>query len=191
MYKSLLLLSDLSYAVGLIGLIELEERLEIANWLYGDTTNQSDPRGPLDCIIEFDEPILEKDVFRLMRAESAGTRQDLMKSSNPEPEVMQFLVLKRWHFTIGDPDCAPSVPHGHENAKTQKWPKLNPYTGKVFTAIHTEDTTRRLSREEMKALWRNSDFVEHCRNQVNWYAARHSAYQFVKARRGYRAFPRW
>lgn len=152
MNKSYILLSDLSYAVGLIGLIELEERLEIANWLYGDMTDPADPRGPLDCNIEFDEPILEEDVFRPMRSEFTSTRQDLAKSINPVPEVLQFLVLKRWHFTIGDPDCAPSVPHGHENAKTQKWPKLNPYIGKVFTAMHSEDRTRRLSREEMKAL---------------------------------------
>jgi hypothetical protein len=191
MPKSILLLSDLSYATGLIGLVELEERLEIADWLFGNTKGQSDPRGPMERSVEANEPVPDQDVFQPIRADKANATSSTAEARSPEPEVMQFLALRRWHFTISDPDCAPSVPHGHENAKTQKWPKLNPYTGKVFTAIHSEDTTRRLSREEMKALWRNADFVEHCRNQVNWYSRRFPGYRFVNARRGTLAFPRW
>ena len=191
MSKSILLLSDLSYAVGLIGLVELEERLEIADWLFGKAPNQSDPRSPIDRAIEVDEAVPDENVFQAFRRESTDTASSTAGNRIPEPEVTQFLALRRWYFTISDPDCAPSVPHGHENTKTQKWPKLNPYTGKVFTAIHSEDTTRRLSREEMKALWRNADFVEHCRNQVNWYARRFPGYRFLNARRGHLAFPRW
>lgn len=191
MSKELALLSDLSYANGLIGLVELQERLEIADWLFGGTQDHPDPRGPIDQVVEPGEPLDEEDVFSPIRARARSAVGETGDARKPEAEVLQFLALKRWYFTIGDPDCAPSVPHGHENAKTQKWPKINPYTGKVFTSVHAEDTSRRLTREEMKALWRNSDFVDHCREHVKWYAARFSEYRFINARRGFLAFPRW
>ncbi len=191
MSKEIFLLSDLSYANGLIGLVELQERLEIADWLFGNTQDQPDPRGPVDQKIETDKPPSDEDVFRPIPVQQPFVASAKAETRKPEAEAMQFLALKRWYFTIGDPDCAPSVPHGHENSKTQKWPKINPYTGKVFTSIHAEDTSRRLSREEMKALWRNSDFVEHCRDHVKWYAAQFPEYRFINARRGFLAFPRW
>lgn len=191
MSKEIYLLSDLRYALGIIGLVELQERLEIANWLFGKMQDRPDPRGTSDGGLEPRKPPNDEDVFRSMPVLRPLSGNAISESQKPEAEVTQFLALKCWYFTIGDPDCAPSVPHGHENSKTQKWPKFNPYTGKVFTSIHAEDTSRRLSREEMKALWRNADFVEHCREHVKWYAERFPEYRFVNARRGYLAFPSW
>lgn len=191
MSKEIYLLTDLSYALGIIGLVELQERLEVADWLFGNMQDRPDPRGPSDGGLEPDKPPCDEDVFRPMPVQRPPSAIATADTQEPEAEVVQFLALKRWHFTIGDPDCAPSVPHGHENSKTQKWPKINPYTGKVFTSIHAEDTSRRLSREEMKVLWQNAGFVEHCREHVKWYATKFPEYRFVNARRGYLAFPRW
>ncbi len=193
MSKEIYLLNDLSHALGIIGLVELQERLEIADWIFGNIQDRPDPRGPSHGGLEPGKPPNDEDVFRSMPVQRPLSANAIAETETqkPEAQVMQFLALKRWYFTIGDTDCAPSVPHGHENSKTQKWPKINPYTGKVFTSIHAEDTSRRLSREEMKAIWRNADFVEHCRKHVKWYSERFPDYMFVNARRGYLAFPRW
>ncbi|WP_247362269.1 hypothetical protein, partial [Ralstonia pseudosolanacearum] len=119
------------------------------------------------------------------------TQNTYAEQDEDEPRWMRFMVLKKWHFTIGDVDCVPSVPHGHENSKTQSWPKMNPYTGRVFTGMHKEDVSQRLDRNEMRLLWRNDDFVERCRRQVIWYAENHRSYPFSNARRGLLHFPRW
>lgn len=189
------LLNDLSYAAGIIGLVELEERNHIASWVFSRDHSRiherADPRGALDRQFEEQAKIEEAEVFQPIGKDGSVLVSSVNDPAAQEPAAMQFLVLKRWYFTLGDADCAPSIPHGHENAKTQKWPKLNPYTGKVFTATHQEDTSRRLSRLDMQVLWRDDGFVDHCREQVSWYADRFPHYRFTNARRGILAFPRW
>jgi hypothetical protein len=189
------LLNDFSYAAGIIGLVELEERNQIASWLFSRDHSRilerPDPRGALGSEPEGQSEIKDGQVFQPLGTDGRVLASSVNDSAAQEPAVLHFLALKRWCFTRGDADCAPSVPHGHENAKTQKWPKLNPYTGKVFTAIHQEDTSRRLSRLEMQMLWRDDGFVDHCREQVAWYADRFPHYRFANARRGILAFPRW
>lgn len=184
------LLNDLSYEAGIIGLVEREERNQIASWVFS-REHSTDPRGALDRDPEERARIEEAEVFRPLGTDGRGLVSSVNEPTVQEPATMQFLVLKRWYFTLGDADCAPSIPHGHENAKTQKWPKLNPYTGKVFTAGHQEDAPRRLSRLDMQMLWQDDGFVDHCREQVSWYADQFPHYRFGNARRGLLAFPRW
>jgi hypothetical protein len=192
MPTSILLLSDLSYHLGIIGLAEMLERADIVRWLSEDDAAVRDPRGANDIESRHEQSVRDEDVFVPVpgmppSGEGTGERKQVKR----EPPIIHFLALKRWYFTIGDPDCVPAVPDGHENAKTQKWPKLNPYTGRVFSDIHVEDVSRRLTRADMKALWRNPKFVEHCRQQVAWYADRYPRYAFPHARRGILVFPRW
>ena len=108
-----------------------------------------------------------------------------------ENNLLEFLAFNKWMFTIGDPDCYPSVPHGHFRNKTRVWPKLNPYTGRVFSGNHQEDVNSRLSKNEMRFLWTDSNFVDHCRKQVHWYSNFAPAYGFPNARLGRDVFPKW
>lgn len=103
----------------------------------------------------------------------------------------RFVAFNKWVFTIGDADCFPSVPHGHLHKKTNPRPKLNPYTGRVFWDAHNENVSMRLTRAEMKSLWSDSSFVEHCREQVIHYTEFAPGYGFPNARRGKLHFPRW
>lgn len=187
MGSSLLLLSDLSYELGIIGLAELQERMGVAQWLSHGGVPKPDPRGQAgkERSGQGEDKATE---------DSAPSRSDVRQagsSGDEDSQWMKFVVLSRWHFTLGDVDCIPSVPHGHENAKTQAWPKLNPYTGRVFVDIHVEDASRRLDKTEMQLIWRDDDFVERCRRQVLWYSERFPRYSYPNARRGKLHFPRW
>lgn len=184
MSTAILLLSDLSHALGIIGHAEWLERFEVAEWLLNDDSKNPDPRC---SAIEQDSSVGLSGA-----ASSPDPARAPFESTGPnEPDALQHVALGRWYFTLGDADCAPSVPHGHERSKTQPWPKLNPYTGRVFSQIHTEDKSRRLTRDEMRELWRDEKFVDFCRKQVQWYASRFPEYPFPFARRGPLSFPRW
>lgn len=188
MHHYIVLLSDLSYELGLIGIAEYEERREIAHWLSADG-----PPDPRRSRYEKQERPPESDEVR----ESEGLHpQGGFGSANSIEENSpdrwsRFLALKQWMFTVGDRDCYPSVPHGHLHRKTNEWPKLNPYTGRVFSDVHVEDVARRLAKAEMKILWIDGDFVEHCRKQVLWYSDFSPDYEFPGARFGKLRFPRW
>jgi hypothetical protein len=184
MCSSLVLLSDLSYFVGLIGLAEWQERVEIGRWLSDSEHGRPDPRiasaddsPPCELACEDQAP----------RCYQAGT----VAKNVEKLGAFALVVLGKWHFTQGDPDSYPSVPHGHENSKTQSWPKLNPYTGRVFAKMDEEDRFRRLSRDEMRTIWRDSAFVDRARDQVLWYSGSNPKYPFRNARRGLLSFPKW
>ena len=185
------LLNDLSYAVGIIGLAEIQERKEVAAWVFSRNPERPDPRGPAGQPREETPPPEPNDVCRPIGPSWSALDGSTAEQTDEDSHVVHLVVLNCWYFTLGDVDCVPSVPHGHEHSKTQKWPKLNPYTGKVFTATHQEDRTRRLARVEMQLLWRNESFVDHCRQQVQWYSSHFPRYPFANARRGIYEFPRW
>mgnify|MGYP000051715894 CR=1 FL=1 len=186
----ILLLSDLSYQLGLIGIVEYEERCEIAHWLSADGEGKPDPRSGLH---EEPERPRESDEIRgndgAQRRGGSGSANST--EDDPTDRWPRFLAFSKWMFTVGDPDCYPSVPHGHLHRKTNEWPKLNPYTGRVFSVVHAEDITSRLTKAEMKTLWNDGDFVEHCRKQVLWYSNFAPEYGFPRARFGKLRFPRW
>lgn len=161
MSQYVLLLSDLSYMMGIIGAAEYEERLAIVNWLDVDSRSQYDPRSNEifacepsgQCVSETESGNFERHHgghFHAPNVDSAEVQ-------------LEYCALGTWVFTLGDRDCYPSVPHGHEFEKAKKWPKLNPYTGRVFVAPHTEDVSRRLGRTDMISLWNDHSFVHHCR----------------------------
>jgi hypothetical protein len=185
MYQNIRLLSDLSYAIGLIGLSEYIERSEIIDWLEDDANHLQDPR------------IRREDKFDGYERESQINGNDLQgkdSSLNRVPSSnnkLEFLLLNKWMFTIGDRDCYPSVPHGHLYKKTNEWPKLNPYTGRAFLGMHNAQHSLTLSKLEMKMTWNNLDFVEHCRKQVLWYSNFAVGYDFPSARFGKLVFPKW
>ncbi|MGL4668860.1 MAG: hypothetical protein ACRCWR_13140, partial [Saezia sp.] len=70
------------------------------------------------------------------------------------------------------------------------WPKLNPYTGRVFLHMHYEDAASRLTKSEMRKVWNDKDFIEHCRKQILWYSSTLPDYKFPDARRGKLCFPK-
>jgi hypothetical protein len=188
MHNYVVLLSDLSYQLNLIGIAEYAERRQIADWLSGGSAGALDPRDPMvggACEVRGDEQSHRQS---LGRGQPPGLNSSLDEEDESWP---QFLAFDTWMFTLGDVDCYPSVPHGHLHRKTNEWPKLNPYTGRAFSDVHLEDVTRRLSRAEMETLWSNDAFVEHCRKQVLWYSDFAPMYSFPKARRGKLHFPRW
>jgi len=188
MHQYIILLTDLSYETGLIGLAEYEERLAVGDWLSTSDHDRTDPRARLgeeDRYSEEPGTPSNEDV-------SAGSTGTSTAGERTDHQVrLEFLALGKWMFTLGDPDCYPSVPHGHLHKKTIEWPKLNPYTGRVFSDMHLEDVGSRLAKAQMKLLWNDSDFVEHCRKQVLWYSDFAPDYGFPRARFGKLRFPRW
>lgn len=187
MHNYIVLLSDLSYQIGLIGIAEYKERREMAYWLSSNGENKPDPRGSgheeMELPRENDE--------RPESDSSQGQGSSGSANASDDDPNLKFLALNKWIFTVGDRDCYPSVPHGHLHRKTNEWPKLNPYTGRVFADIHAEDASLRLTKAEMKWLWNNEDFVEHCRKQVLWYSDFAPDYTFPRARFGKFRFPKW
>ncbi len=180
------LLSDISFATGLIGYPEYFERCEVADWL-DDPCNLTDPR-----ISNTDrEEAIQEEHHRDESDDEVDWQSGVGKSGDIEPTRLAFLMMNQWMFTIGDVDCYPSVPHGHFKSKTREWPKLNPYTGRVFSDVHKEDTSKRLNKKDLKKCWNDPKFIGHCREQVLWYSDFAPMYGFPRARRGKRVFPKY
>lgn len=186
MSQYITLLSDISFMARLIGYSEYCERCEIADWLIDSRDCTPDPRmsGPESKAANPEREYPEESVDN---GETGGTGI----SGNEDSPWFELLMMNKWMFTIGDPDCYPSVPHGHHKSKNIKWPKLNPYTGRVFSGMHSEDAEKRLAKNDMRKLWSDSKFVEHCREQVLWYSDFAPSYGFPGARQGNLVFPRW
>jgi hypothetical protein len=191
MNQYILLLSDISYSVGLIGLAEYDERYAIAQWLSSSDGSLLDPRGATGEAHEqsVDPTRVEKDAEGMSTEGRSGA--SVSNERNPDDHWPTFRAFNKWLFTIGDRDCYPSVPHGHLHTKTNAWPKLNPYTGRVFTSVQVESVGDRLSMADMKVLWNDENFIDLCRKQVQWYSEFAPAYEFRQARFGKYIFPRW
>lgn len=112
MYSNLLLLADISYHVGLIGLSEYEERLKVAAWLADGL--EKDPRD--DGTSEHSVGGVEHEVS--VTPATSERSVGAVGGDGPDPSI-RLLVLGHWVFTKGDRDCYPSVPHGHFGAKSK------------------------------------------------------------------------
>lgn len=176
-------LAEMHYEYGLIGISEYVERCDIAAWLYEKKLSGSDPRSAND------EPEQEADHENQSINQSVTSRQSTSTSSD-DPEYIEFLFMG-WIFIKGDPDPYPSTPHGHLGSKTRQWPKLNPYNGRVFSAMHQEDKSRRLSKKSMSVLWNDESFKDFCRSHLVWYRENFSHYTFPVHKDRILLFPRW
>lgn len=169
--RTLTVLAELHYEVGLIGIDEFTERLEIARWLGDDSL--ADPRG-------VSGPDNGDDSFvREVREANVGgpVGQSGEKRSDEDHSTVEFIWLS-WVFTRQDPDPYPSTPHGHLNSSNRPWPKLNPYTGRVFKEKHKEDDKMRLTKKQMILLWEDDKFRDFCRSHVVWYREAHPHHDF-------------
>ncbi|MBR0560508.1 hypothetical protein [Neokomagataea anthophila] len=150
------------YRYGLIGLDEYIERVTIARWLYNDHATYGDPRG------ESGEDQEEKDDFPPDDATVTGAPAN---PDEPDDEDYLCFLFQGWIFTKADPDPYPSTPHGHWQNQNRPWPKLNPYTGRVFADKHNENKSMRLTKREMRVLWNDQKFRGFCRDYLKWYLA--------------------
>jgi hypothetical protein len=177
--RTLLVLAELSFELGLIDVTEYDERHRVARWMAADESSFDFSRDPR-------EPPAPEGVSRSRDDEHAEFRGS---GNLSEPGWIELLVLGRWLFTKSDPDTYPSTPHGHLQSANREWPKLNPYTGRVFKAKHQEDAALRLSKKEMQCLWRDHAFRDFCRSYILLYIEVHPHYAF-RAKKPLR-FPRW
>ena len=197
MFSAIMTLSDLSYQLGIIGLIEYQERLEIYRWLKDNSNSIVDPRlvPGEDCASSEEERMDHLDEWdisnRMKDSQLSHTGARRGQTIEDEDDSMHFLAFKKWLFTVGDTDCFPSVPHAHYQRKTKSWPKLNPYTGVVYSSMKAENVSSRLTKIEMKSLWNDSKFIEECRKQIIWYSSFSPHYSFPNARFGRHILPRW
>lgn len=167
--ETLLFMAEVSVDLGLIGVDEYRERVEVALWLSDDDPNGRDPRNDPEHDHRqdtSDEP-----------TNHAGPAVTVIRSPQTS-QTLGLVALSKWYFTGSDPDPYPSVPHGHYQSSNRSWPKLNPYTGRVFKAKHAEDVTLRLSKREMRDIWRDESFRDFCRKHIMWFMQAQSHYAF-------------
>ena len=177
--QTLIVLAELSFGLGLIDVTEYEDRYRVAIWMGEDGTSLEAHADPREPPVPDGEPEHSEDEH----AQVVGS------GKVDQPDWIELLALGKWLFTKSDPDAYPSTPHGHLHSATREWPKLNPYTGRVFKQKHQEDTTLRLSKTEMQRLWRDHAFRDFCRSYILLYVEAHPHHQF-RVRHLLR-FPRW
>ena len=184
MRNTLITLAEIHYALGFIGYDELNERIGVALWLSDEAEDHvNDPRNDS----EDDSPPNEK--YEYNDSVIVKTGDCRANQQEKDDNWIEFLCLGLWVFTKSDPDLYPSVPHGHFKSQNRKWPKLNPYTGRVFKSKHQEDKTNRLTKKQMKIIWSDEKFKSFCREMIIWYQEQFSYYEFP-VRRPLR-MPRW
>jgi hypothetical protein len=170
--RTLLVLNEFSFSLGLIDMNEYMERTKVADWLADDDLALVDPRDP--------SPEQREGPRRDEGDRSSNNELiQIVGTGKPDdPDWLKLSVLGKWMFTRSDPDPYPSTPHGHLQNANRRWPKLNPYTGRVFKAKHQEDTKLRLNKNEMRNLWRTEAFRDFCRSYILWYMEAHPHYVF-------------
>jgi hypothetical protein len=180
--RTLLALADISLLLGIIGEAEYEERVAIAIWM-ADDSSAIDPRGYGD--VQEARENRETDSLESSEVKFGGKGgADLERN-----DWIQFVAFKTWYFTGSDPDSYPSVPHGHLYSADRAWPKLNPYTGRVFKAKHQEDVSLRFDKRKMRKLWRTEAFRDFCRSHILSYIENHPHHRFGV--RHVLRLPRW
>lgn len=183
-YQTLIALAELHHSFGLIGISEFVERCEVARWLQDPTPGLADPRDP-----EAGDPDREEEVGEAPEGQAVTVRTG--DPSDPDdPGYLQFLFMK-WVFTKADPDPYPSTPHGHWQNQNRKWPKLNPYTGRAYSAKEQEDKSQRLSRSQLRMLWGDEAFRDFCRGHLVWYREKFRFHRFPVPDADLLRFPWW
>jgi len=189
MRNTLITLAHIHYEVGIIDYDEFNERIGIALWL-SDELEDSDMDPRVDSEEEsISNEMEESDGYDSSKPVTTTIIDGENKSRKNDKNWIEFLCLGIWVFTKSDPDSYPSVPHGHYRSQNRKWPKLNPYTGRVFTSKHQENKSQRLSKKKMKDIWSDEKFKSFCREMIVWYQEQFSYYE-LSVRRPLR-MPKW
>lgn len=184
MQNTLIKLAEIHYEFGTINHDEFNERVRVALWLADELDDSAiDPRAST----EEDSVINENN-------NTNGSVIAIIHDSNDtldknDENWIEFLCLGVWVFTKSDLDSYPSIPHGHSRSQNKKWPKLNPYTGRVFVSKYQEDEKQRLSKIQMRNIWSDEKFKSFCREMIVWYQEKFPYYEFP-VRRPLR-MPRW
>ena len=97
MQRTLITLAEISYHLGLIGIDELHERIEVALWLVSDEYNKSDPRA-----------IDAEEVTEDRGPSDAEIISTIKQKADPE-DWIEFFFDNKWYFTKSDPDPYPST----------------------------------------------------------------------------------
>ena len=174
MRNTLISLAHIHYEIGVIDYNELNERIGVALWLADEQEEfVKDPRS------DSEENSLPNETGEYENEPVITTiKESKNKSSRNDENWLEFLCLGLWVFTKSDPDSYPSVPHGHFKNQNKKWPKLNPYTGRVFASKHQEDKKQRLSKKQMRNIWSDEKFKSFCREMIVWYQEQFPYYEF-------------
>lgn len=184
MENTLITLAEFHYELGFIGQDEYRERVHVALWLSDKLDGDPRLESPEEGINDSREKIESENEAVVLRKASGKS-----SAAGSEYDWLEFICLNTWVFTKSDPDSYPSVPHGHHKSQNKPWPKLNPYTGRVFSSKRQEDKNQRLSKKEMKIIWNDEKFKSFCREMIVWYQEQFPYYEF-HVRRPLR-FPRW
>lgn len=173
--RTLISLAEWHLHLELIGTDEFEERIKVADWLRRSARG-GDPRDPA-IEHEFDDRADEVVLPSTCSSRARDSSRDDTVEDDYEDDHIE-LVWFGWVFTRQDADPYPSTPHGHDQSPNRSWPKLNPYTGRVFAHKHQEDVKRRLTKKKLITLWSNLEFREFCRSHVLWYMEAHPHHAF-------------
>ena len=189
MQSTLMTLAKIHYELGLIDYDEFNERFGVALWLTEKLP--VDIVDPRDGDKNNNSPINEDDTPSEPEQPSITTTFEIngVNPKDDDENWLELLCLNTWVFTKSDPDSYPSVPHGHYKSQNNKWPKLNPYTGRVFSGKHLEDRSKRLSKRQMNILWSSEKLKTFCREMIVWYQEQFPYYDFP-VRRPLR-MPKW
>ncbi len=176
MRNFLINMAEIYHQMGMIGYDELRERVEVALWLSDNDKLRTDPRKDIGDA-DVPEEARHDDSVGSDSLVSTVSEGNGACSKNDEIQI-EFLNHGIWVFTKSDPDSYPSVPHGHHTRQNNRWPKLNPYTGRVLKQKHQEDIGNRLSKRQMRSMWQDEKFKSFCREMVVWYQEQHPYFQF-------------
>lgn len=171
MENTLITLAEIHYDLGLISHDEYCERIDIALWLSGKH-DINDPRE-----LPKNSPALQPDIPKIH-----GNGKIILhpKSAAGEalPNSQKFLCFGYWIFTKADVESYPSVPFGYYKNPKQQWPKLDPYTGRIYNAKHQENVQLRLSKADLHKLWKDENLKSFCREITIWYQEQFRSYTF-------------
>lgn len=171
MRNTLITIAEFHLRLGLIGIDEFNERVDVALWISDGDNSHKDPRNNMSSGSDAIEQ-------REIQPASEESEVTFTPSGCNQDDWMSFLFASTWVFTKSDPDSYPSVPHGHYRNQNKEWPKLNPYTGRAFKEKHQEDKAERLSRKELKQLWSDEKFKTFCREMIVWYQEQYPHFEF-------------
>lgn len=171
MKNTLITLAEIHYDLGLIAHDELCERIDVALWL-SDRYDIEDPRhAPSD-------PKKNQNAQTISGESKLLRRKSPILSEDGKEQYEMFICLTSWIFTKTDAVSYPSVPFGFYRNPNNPWPKLNPYTGRVFVAKHQEDVNLRLSKVDIQNIWQDERFKSFCREIIIWYQEQYRSEKF-------------